>query len=285
MITSFRTLAAVAVSFFLTACGMQPYKLPSNEPTAQLNLAVNKRAWICSDGKSYTLQPDQSGLVTIPAGHRIVVGSSFFEQGYNVQYSCYPRVNFVPKTGETYYQDFQIEAEKCTAFIYRETNTNPAGVDFEPSMRNGGSCETVFWAEPLAPAARVTAPQLTFPAPSVATAPLPTVKTPGPSNSIPAAPTVTAPVATATPPETPSKQPVACGDDITTITGTLSANSERKLLKVDCQLYLAPSNSAKNGALLSAGNTIGLVRNIPNADGVWWYVEATGAVGWILVRH
>ncbi|PTU32985.1 hypothetical protein [Stenotrophobium rhamnosiphilum] len=276
MIISFRTLATAATCFLLAACGMQPYKLPSNEPTAQLNLAVNKRAWICADGKSYALEPNQAGYVTIPAGHRIVVGSSFFEQGYNVQYSCYPRVNFVPKTGETYYQDFQIEAEKCTAFIYRETNTNPAGVDFEPSMRGSGSCDTVFWAEPLAPLPNAATPKLTFAAPSVATAPIPSP----PQTAVAA----TTQQQTTAPREAPIQAAIACGDDIAAITSSLSGNSERKLLRVDCQLYPTPNGSMR-GSLLSAGNAIELVRNISNAEGAWWYVKATGTVGWILVRR
>lgn len=324
---SFRTFVAAASCLFLVACGMQPYKLPDNEPTAQLNLTASNNAWICSNGKPHSLTPDSSGHVAIPAGQRVVIGSSFHAQGYNVQYSCAPRVNFVPRSGEAYYQDFQIEAEKCYALIYRETPTNPAGVDFEPSMRGGGSCETVFWPEPFAPQPKVMAPRLTFPAPAVATTPPPAIKaTPSPFKAAPVvsantAPAVLPPQATASEnassqptavalaPQTPvaasavattatispelaaapreasPKMSTACGDDISTITGALRSNSERKLLRVDCQLYPEPTNTSKDGALLSAGNTIELVRSTTNADGVWWYVKATGAVGWILVRH
>jgi len=126
----------------LSACGMTPYVVPDGAPTARLNLAsAGQRAWICgTDGEGHTLTPDAEGYATIAAGERVVVGSSFYAQGYNVSYSCYPRVNFIPEVGRLYYQNFEIEAERCGVFIYREGADNPAGLGPEPSLRPGGAC-------------------------------------------------------------------------------------------------------------------------------------------------
>lgn len=57
---------------------------------------------------------------------------------YNL--SCDPRSSFIPAQGTDYYLDFESEDESCTAFVYRESSTKPAGVDFEPSFEGGGLC-------------------------------------------------------------------------------------------------------------------------------------------------
>ncbi|MDP3859910.1 MAG: hypothetical protein Q8Q73_19285 [Stagnimonas sp.] len=137
-----RAALLILSALALNACGMTPYVIPEGAPTARINLnAAGQRAWICAaDGEGHTLTPDAEGYASIAAGERVVVGSSFYSQGYNVSYSCYPRVNFVPEAGGSYYQNFEIEAERCGVFIYREGADNPAGLAIEPSLRPGGAC-------------------------------------------------------------------------------------------------------------------------------------------------
>jgi hypothetical protein len=133
--------ASLAMAALLSGCGMMPYELPPDADTAKLNLKTAGRAWICASGKGHSLDADESGYAIIPAGSRIVVGSSYFASGYNVNYSCAPRISFIPLKGMSYYQDFQIEAERCTSFVYRETDANPTGLALEPSMAVAGGCK------------------------------------------------------------------------------------------------------------------------------------------------
>lgn len=118
-----------------------PYELPAKSETARLKVASPTETWICADGAKRSFSPDKEGYAKIRAGERVIVGVQYSAQGYNVNYSCDPSVSFMPMAGESYYQDFQVEAEKCTAFIYREVTTNPVGLDFESSLDKGGRCK------------------------------------------------------------------------------------------------------------------------------------------------
>lgn len=126
---------------FLFGCGLQPYKLPPNAPSARINVLTAQSSWICNANiPAQSLVADKEGYATIPAGERLVVGASYFVSGYNVNYSCYPRSNFIPEAGQSYYLDFQIEAERCTALVYKEAPHRPVGLEFEWSLAPGGGC-------------------------------------------------------------------------------------------------------------------------------------------------
>jgi hypothetical protein len=134
-----KTLKSIILcgSLFLTACST-PYTLPVGVETAKVKVA--DISWICDGGNIKTLKPNEKGYADIPAGNRITLGVNYFADGGNVTYRCSPRVNFIPQAKSSYYQDFQIEAEKCTAFIYKEVLTNPVGLDFDPTLTPGGAC-------------------------------------------------------------------------------------------------------------------------------------------------
>ena len=138
--TSRVILASIAM-LALSACGLQPYRMPPNTPNARINVASAQSTWICKTNlPAQRLVPDQQGYAQIPAGESLTVGASFFASGYNVNYSCYPRSSFVPEVGKAYYLDFQIDSEHCTAFVYKEAPEKPAGLDFENSFHPGGYC-------------------------------------------------------------------------------------------------------------------------------------------------
>ncbi len=135
----------LGLPFALTILGGCPvgprYELPLHSETAKLKVASLTQSWICAQGAKRSFSPDKDGYATIRAGERVIVGVQYSGQGYNVTYSCDPSVSFIPWAGESYYQDFQIEAEKCTAIIYREVRTNPVGLDFVSNLDKGGSCK------------------------------------------------------------------------------------------------------------------------------------------------
>lgn len=125
----------------LAGCGITPYVLPADAKIAQLNIASAGRAWICADGEAHSLKADPSGRVAIAAGERVTVGAAFYAQGYNVSYSCSPRASFVPVPGGTYYENFELENEHCGVYVFKESASNPTGLDFEPTFQLGGGCK------------------------------------------------------------------------------------------------------------------------------------------------
>lgn len=129
--------------FFLFGCSMQPYKLPPNTPSARINVLKAPSAWICNSSiPPSSLVADRDGYAKIPAGKRLIVGANYFASGYNVNYSCNPRSSFVPEAGQSYYLDFEIEAERCTVLSYKEAPHHPVGLELEWSLAPGGNCLT-----------------------------------------------------------------------------------------------------------------------------------------------
>jgi hypothetical protein len=127
---------AALAGLALSGCAEQ-YVLPAGAETARLK--ISRHAWICNDNKRAMLS-SEGDYAAIPASRRITVGANHSWQGYNVTYSCAPRVSFVPVGGASYYQDVEVEGERCTAFVYREVTTNPIGLDFMPTMDRGQGC-------------------------------------------------------------------------------------------------------------------------------------------------
>lgn len=129
--------------FFLFGCTMPPYKLPPNTPSARINIPKYQKSWICNSSlPAHSLVVDRDGYAKIPAGRRLIVGTSYFAEGYNVNYSCNPRSSFVPEAGQNYYFDFQIEADRCTALVYKEAPHSSVGLEFEKSLAPAGGCPT-----------------------------------------------------------------------------------------------------------------------------------------------
>jgi hypothetical protein len=117
-----------------------PYEHPASAASAKLKLSANISTSMCVDGKPLRLVADEAGYATIPVGQRLTLIGHFYRSDGRTTYSCSPRISFVPRQGESYFQDFEVEAERCTAFVYREVNTNPVGLDLVPTMARGAAC-------------------------------------------------------------------------------------------------------------------------------------------------
>jgi hypothetical protein len=131
--------APLSAVLFVTLCGCAtPYVLPPGVETAKLK--TNRAAWVCNEENKRAMLSVEGGYATIPAGSRITVGAHHSWHGYNVTFSCAPRISFVPLASVSYYQDVEVEGERCTAYVYREVDTNPVGLDLEPTMGRGQGC-------------------------------------------------------------------------------------------------------------------------------------------------
>ena len=131
--------AALAV-VGLTGCSTI-YKQPAGAPSARLNLrgALGVK-WICVSGQRQDLQPDPTGYADIPAGQRVTIGVMYNNYGGVVHSSCNPRSSFVPVAGQRYYLDFQVEAERCTDFIYKVDPSNRTGLALDSTLGAGTEC-------------------------------------------------------------------------------------------------------------------------------------------------
>jgi hypothetical protein len=120
---------------------MSTYRHPAGAPAAKIAVSDDGVAWVCNNHEPRILRKGEDGFAVIPAGESISVGLNYVASGYNVTYSCFPHVNFVPEVGAQYLQDFETEAEACTAFVYRKTDDRRIGLAMEPTMDNqGGHC-------------------------------------------------------------------------------------------------------------------------------------------------
>jgi len=122
-------LSLMACAALLAGCAAVPvYQAAPNTPVARLNVNSMGSKWICVGAERQRLVADPTGYVDIPAGKAVTIGSSYYNYVYGgVSTSCNPRTTLVPKAGQRYFIDFEIEAERCVALIYRE----------DPSTRTG----------------------------------------------------------------------------------------------------------------------------------------------------
>jgi hypothetical protein len=123
----------------LAGCTVVPvYKAPANADHARVHLSDDNSAslWMCLDNTRYRLAQDSTGFAKIPSGRRLTVGVWFYNYVYNgVTTSCEAASSFIPQTGGSYYVDFEIENESCTALAYREGAANRIGLEFEPTLQ------------------------------------------------------------------------------------------------------------------------------------------------------
>lgn len=130
--TLFCALALLAISGCTT---LSPYVPANDEKTASLRLLSTRSVAMCRAGTLYSVSaPDGGNVVRIPVGERISVGTYMSYEGYNVSYSCYPFLSFLPKEGETYVVHNFIRGNQCFIELVREDKTKPTGVVFEPSV-------------------------------------------------------------------------------------------------------------------------------------------------------
>jgi hypothetical protein len=130
------TLVGAALLALTSGCAVTPvYQVPPNTETAKLNTRSLGNKWICVAGRAQRLVPDSTGYVEIPAGKPVTLGASYFNYVYGgVSTSCNPRSTIVPVAGQRYFIDFEIEAERCTALIFREDPRTRTGLAWDLSF-------------------------------------------------------------------------------------------------------------------------------------------------------
>jgi len=117
----------------LAGCAVTPvYQALPNVETAKLNTKSAGNKWICVAGRVQRLVPDSTGYAEIPAGKPLTIGVSYNNYVYGgVSTSCNPRSTIVPVAGQRYYIDFEIEAERCSAVIFKEDSRTRTGLAWD----------------------------------------------------------------------------------------------------------------------------------------------------------
>jgi hypothetical protein len=134
-------VSILAIALVSGCAAVPEYRVPQGTETARLNLKSNASKWVCVAGQRLKLVADSTGYADIPAGNRLTIGSNYYNYVYGgVSTSCNPRSSIIPEAGQRYYIDFEIEAERCYAFIFREGAKNRTGLAFEPTVGPSTDC-------------------------------------------------------------------------------------------------------------------------------------------------
>ena len=125
-----------------SGCAVVPeYRAPQGAAVARLNLKSQGSKWICVSGQRQRLVADSTGYADIPVGSRLTIGSNYYNYVYGgVSTSCNPRSSIVPQPGQRYYIDFEIESERCYAFIFREDGASRTGLALDPTFGQSSDC-------------------------------------------------------------------------------------------------------------------------------------------------
>jgi len=142
MKTKFINVAIVFLLISITGCASSPrYKFTKNEPRVEVTNSGYGGVSMCKDYKYYTpvSKEKNSGVIMVPAGDRITLMKNVFFSGYNVSFSCYPRLSFIPKEGEKYIVNADISPEGCYVELVKLDGSKETGISVEPSVA-GASC-------------------------------------------------------------------------------------------------------------------------------------------------
>ncbi|WP_374517873.1 hypothetical protein [Undibacterium squillarum] len=136
-------IISIAAAVLSSGCAFTPsYQVPKGYPVAKLNLDSSGSKWICVSGQRQQLIPDTTGYAEIAAGNRITIGISYSGAQYgSVNLSCNPRSSIIPKEGQAYFIDFQVEASWCTAILFKEDPAKRTGLSIEPTLAPSSECE------------------------------------------------------------------------------------------------------------------------------------------------
>lgn len=134
------SMALAAV--WLTGCVSLPeYRPTPSAQLARLNLKGKGEKLICLDGQRHRLVNDGSGYADIPAGRRVSLEVYYsFQQVYSVT-TCQARSSIVPVPGQKYYVDFEIDAERCYALVFKEDASKRTGLVMEPTLTGAPVCK------------------------------------------------------------------------------------------------------------------------------------------------
>nr|WP_315480447.1 hypothetical protein [uncultured Rhodoferax sp.] len=126
-----------AAALTLTACAVTPpYTLKPDEKVASLQMITSSEVTMCRNSVFYKVPaPQDKTEARIPSGERISVGTYMQYGGYNVTYSCYPFVSFVPKEGEKYVLHNFVKGDQCFIEVAGLDGASPTGVKLEESAR------------------------------------------------------------------------------------------------------------------------------------------------------
>jgi hypothetical protein len=129
-------LLGAALLMLTTGCAtLRDYHAPPNAHVAKLNLKSMGSKWICVAGERQRLMADSTGYADIPSGKPLTIGVNYYNYVYGgVSTSCNPRSTLVPTAGQRYFIDFEIEAERCAALIFREDPKTRTGLAFDLTL-------------------------------------------------------------------------------------------------------------------------------------------------------
>ena len=144
MSISFNFICALSTSLFLVAC--MPVYMPDDiKKTVTINSEAKSVLRVCKNKEWYRLEKDSKGIAHISNGERITIGVSHFEtkemMGGHVTETCFPRLSFLPKSGNKYYLNFFEQGENCGIEVLRYSNKNQTGFTTEASVaRDSTGC-------------------------------------------------------------------------------------------------------------------------------------------------
>lgn len=125
------------IGLFIQLVGCTPrYVFSPEEKTAAVKILMNDgQVNMCRDGKLYSLKIDhETGKALIPTGKRVALLKSVQYSGYQTTFSCYPRLGFTPKDGETYITDMNLIGNRCLLELVKENDSTDSSVELEPSL-------------------------------------------------------------------------------------------------------------------------------------------------------
>lgn len=127
---------ATCCSLLMTGCVVfPPYLAKPNEKTASVKLMGSVEAVFCKNSEFFSLPLEQnSDYVRVPANERITLETRLLYSGYNITYSCYPSLSFVPEEGGAYALHTYVREKKCFVELVREDNTTLTGIGIESSV-------------------------------------------------------------------------------------------------------------------------------------------------------
>ncbi len=137
MSATHKKLGITLLLLLLVGCSnMRPYEFVKDEPKAELHNYGYGWVSMCKDNSYYSVhtKKDDNTIAIIPAGKRITFMKNMYFSGYNVSHSCYPKLSFVPKTGEKYIFNGGISVKGCYAELVKLDEAKETGVSVEPSV-------------------------------------------------------------------------------------------------------------------------------------------------------
>lgn len=141
-----RALAIVVSSLLASACTIVPlYHLPQDAAYAKVKINDDHPSGavglsMCVDDRRYRLSTDSKGYAEIPVGDRVALDVNYVSMGYRITLSCDASSSFVPAARQSYYVDFEVEGESCTALAYQQVSTNRVGLGFLSTLAPAPHC-------------------------------------------------------------------------------------------------------------------------------------------------